>query len=243
MLGDFITRFLIMILGYAYPAFECYKTVEKNKVEIEQLRFWCQYWIIIATLTVAERFGDIFVSWLPMYGEMKLAFIIYLWSSKTKGTSYVYETFLRPYIAMYETDIDRNLMEFKAGAWDWATFTWQYCVANGQATFNRTLQYLAAQSTRRKENRAQKGNYQHPSNRQPDRQKTQQQQQSDKSRRPSSIKLMVSQVQKTELVQEHLPTVDLDHTEDHPTVAPKSDIAESIRAARIRLKRSSPPHN
>lgn len=36
--------FCRLILGYAYPAFECYKTVEKNRVEIEELRFWCQYW-------------------------------------------------------------------------------------------------------------------------------------------------------------------------------------------------------
>jgi len=33
-----------MVFGYAYPAYECYKAVEKNKPEIEQLRFWCQYW-------------------------------------------------------------------------------------------------------------------------------------------------------------------------------------------------------
>lgn len=33
-----------MLLGYAFPAFECYKVVEKNKVEIEELRFWCKYW-------------------------------------------------------------------------------------------------------------------------------------------------------------------------------------------------------
>lgn len=33
-----------MVFGYAYPAYECYKTVEKNKPEIEQLLFWCQYW-------------------------------------------------------------------------------------------------------------------------------------------------------------------------------------------------------
>ena len=30
--------------GYAYPAYEFFKTVEKNKPETEQLLFWCQYW-------------------------------------------------------------------------------------------------------------------------------------------------------------------------------------------------------
>ncbi|KAJ8432058.1 hypothetical protein Cgig2_016337 [Carnegiea gigantea] len=86
MLGDFINRGLVMILGYAYPAFECFKTVERNKVDIEELRFWCQYWMIIAALSVVERIGDLFISWVPFYGEMKVAFIVYLWYPKTKSS-------------------------------------------------------------------------------------------------------------------------------------------------------------
>ncbi|KAA8516793.1 hypothetical protein F0562_017097 [Nyssa sinensis] len=67
MLGDLITRCLLLLLGYAYPAFECFKTMERKKVKIEELRFWCQYWIIVAVLTVLERIGDTFISWVPMY--------------------------------------------------------------------------------------------------------------------------------------------------------------------------------
>lgn len=77
-----------MVLGYAYPAYECYKSVELNKPDIEQLRFWCQYWyishlvysssalvsvlrcnlvsncrVLVAGLTVFERFGDTLVGW------------------------------------------------------------------------------------------------------------------------------------------------------------------------------------
>jgi hypothetical protein len=33
-----------LLFGYAYPAFECFKSVEKNNVDIEEIRFWCQYW-------------------------------------------------------------------------------------------------------------------------------------------------------------------------------------------------------
>ncbi|GFZ08909.1 HVA22-like protein J [Actinidia rufa] len=146
MLGDFITRGLVLVLGYAYPAFECFKTIEKNRVEIEELRFWCQYWIIVAALTVFERIGDIFISWLPMYGEMKLALFIYLWYPKTKGTGYVYETLLRPSISKHEPDIDRNLQELRAKAWDLALYYWQNCTKLGQTTFFQIIQYLAAQS-------------------------------------------------------------------------------------------------
>lgn len=35
-----------LILGYAYPAYECFKIVELNKPDIEQLLFWCQYWCV-----------------------------------------------------------------------------------------------------------------------------------------------------------------------------------------------------
>ncbi|XP_041027723.1 putative HVA22-like protein g [Juglans microcarpa x Juglans regia] len=148
MLGGFITRFLLLLLGYAYPAFECYKTVEKNRVEIAELRFWCQYWILVAMLTVLERIMDIFMRWFPLYGEMKVALVIYLWHPKTKGTGYVYETLFRPYIAKHETDIDRKLLEWRARAWDLAIFHWQNCSQLGQSVFFQVLQYLTAQSGR-----------------------------------------------------------------------------------------------
>lgn len=125
MLGEFITSILVLVLGYAYPAFECFKTVEKNRVGIEELRFWCQYW-------------------LPMYGEMKLALFIYLWYPKTKGSGYVYDTILKPYMIKHETDIDRNLQEFRARAWDLLVYYWENCTQLGQTTFFQVLDFLAA---------------------------------------------------------------------------------------------------
>ncbi|KAL4605990.1 hypothetical protein ACB092_09G069800 [Castanea dentata] len=156
MLGDFITRCLVLILGYAYPALECYKTVEKNRVEIEELRFWCQYWIIVAMLTVLERIGDIFISWVPMYGELKLALFIYLWYPKTKGSGYVYDAVLRPYVSKHETDIDRKLQEWRLRAWDLAIFYYQNCSQLGQSAFFQVVEYLAGQSARFKHPHTQK---------------------------------------------------------------------------------------
>ncbi|KAM1293800.1 hypothetical protein ACFX2H_013805 [Malus domestica] len=144
MLGSLLTRILIVFLGYAYPAFECYKTVEKNRVEIQELRLWCQYWIIVAMLTVLERVGDVFISWLPMYDEGKVALFIYLWCSKTKETFFVYKTFLRPYVAKYETDIDRKVLEMRARAWDLTVLYWQNFAEYGHAAFLQALRYMTA---------------------------------------------------------------------------------------------------
>ncbi|PIA55513.1 hypothetical protein AQUCO_00700067v1 [Aquilegia coerulea] len=147
MMGSILTRALIMIFGYSYPAYECYKTVEKHKLDIDKLRFWCQYWIIVALLTVFEKFGDTLISWVPMYFEAKLAFFIYLWCPKTKGATYVYDSFLCPYLAKHEKDIDRNLLELRTRAADFVILYGQKAATYGQSRVYEILQYFAAQST------------------------------------------------------------------------------------------------
>ncbi|MED6134382.1 hypothetical protein PIB30_036532 [Stylosanthes scabra] len=148
MIGEFLTRLLILIFGYAYPGFECYKTVEKNKVDIEELRFWCKYWTIVALYTIIEKFVDIFFGWLPFYGEAKIFMFIYLWNNKTKGTTVIYETILKPIISRHESDIDRKILEYKARAWDIITFYWQIAAQYGSGAFVQALQYVASQSVR-----------------------------------------------------------------------------------------------
>ncbi|PKU61130.1 putative HVA22-like protein g isoform X1 [Dendrobium catenatum] len=146
MIGSLLTRTLALVLGYAYPAYECFKVVELNRPEIEQLRFWCKYWILVAVLTVLERVGDTFISWLPMYSEAKVAFFVYLWYPKTRGATYVYETFLQPYVASHETEIDRNLLELKTRAGDFAVLYWQKVANYGQTRVYEVLQYVASQA-------------------------------------------------------------------------------------------------
>ncbi|KAL7617674.1 hypothetical protein Lser_V15G02251 [Lactuca serriola] len=148
MLGGLLTTTLVLILGYAYPAFECFKTIERRGSDNAELRFWCKYWVLIAILTVFERFADIFVSWVPMYYEMKLGLIIYLWYPKTKGTGYVYETLLRPFLSRHETDIERHLNEMRARAYDVAIHYWNNSSELGHAKFLEILQYIASQPTR-----------------------------------------------------------------------------------------------
>ncbi|MBA0561879.1 hypothetical protein Golob_018674 [Gossypium lobatum] len=132
MLGEFITRVLVLVLGYGFPAIECFKTVEKNKVSIEELRFWCQYW-------------------LPVYDELKLALLIYLWYPKTKGTGYVYDTVLRPFMARHETEMERKVEEWRARAWDFALYYWQNCTDLGQTKWAEMWQILSGQSSRLKQ--------------------------------------------------------------------------------------------
>ncbi|KAK1388524.1 hypothetical protein POM88_016702 [Heracleum sosnowskyi] len=147
MIGSLITRGLVLVFGYAYPAYECYKTVDKNKADVEQLRFWCQYWILVAMLTVFERVGDALISWVPMYSEAKLLLYIYLWYPKTKGTTYVYESFFRPYVAKHEREIDRNLLELRTRAGDYAVLFWLRATNFVQTRILDIVQFISQKST------------------------------------------------------------------------------------------------
>ncbi|KAG6519089.1 hypothetical protein ZIOFF_022578 [Zingiber officinale] len=161
MLTSFIFRVLILIFVYAYPASECYKTLELNKQEIEQLRFWCQYWILFGLLRELGVFADILFSWLPFYYRAKLGAFLYLWHPRTKGATFVYETFLAPFIAEHESEIDPSLFEFRARAADWGLIAWQMAVSYLQTsvpemkkyaislmpTMNSIERYIAQQGT------------------------------------------------------------------------------------------------
>lgn len=64
-----------------------------------------------------------------------------------QGTTYVYDTFFRPYVAKHETDIDRSLLELRTRAGDIAVLYWQRAASYGQTRIFEILQYVAAQST------------------------------------------------------------------------------------------------
>ncbi|XP_038904449.1 HVA22-like protein i [Benincasa hispida] len=145
MLGDFLARFLLMIFGYAYPAFQCYKAVVKSPIQVQELRYWCQFWIIVAILTIVERIADAFVGWFPMYGELKLALFIYLWYPKTMGSGYVFDTLLRPLVDKNDKDIEKMLKDLRVKAWDLAIFYWNNCTELSQSALLRVVNYIASQ--------------------------------------------------------------------------------------------------
>ncbi|CAM0952642.1 unnamed protein product [Alopecurus aequalis] len=145
MAVSFITRLLTLALGYVYPAYSCYKTLKRHPPEMEQLLFSCQYWTLVALLTVVERFADCAVSWVPMYGEAKLAFVVYLWHPNTRGAGHVYDGILRPLLARHEADIDRGLMELRARARDVTASQLKAAAAVGQAWLVEAVRCVSSQ--------------------------------------------------------------------------------------------------
>ncbi|XP_010262949.1 PREDICTED: uncharacterized protein LOC104601357 [Nelumbo nucifera] len=86
-----------VLLRYVYPTYHYCTIVEKNKGEIEELRRWCQYWIIVTILGIFEHEYEKFISWLPMYDLLKLLFFISLSCPGAMGATTIYETLVAPF--------------------------------------------------------------------------------------------------------------------------------------------------
>lgn len=112
---------LLSLLGFLYPAYATYKTVERRSSEPDDFRFWCKYWVIMAIIHVAEStlfFG--LVTWLPFYDVSKILFCIYLWHPRTQGTLLLYHRVIVPALSRHEREIDNRIKEVQTRGMDLA---------------------------------------------------------------------------------------------------------------------------
>ncbi|WOL12741.1 hypothetical protein Cni_G21508 [Canna indica] len=137
-----------LLFGYAYPALECFNMLEQHPSNTRQLQFWCQYWIIVAIVTMIEMLGDFLLPLLPMYYiQAKLVFLVYLWHPKTMGTDIVYETFLRPLVMQYEPDIEERFRNLRAKSGQLLIFYLKNFTEKGQTLFIEVLRYVVSKAT------------------------------------------------------------------------------------------------
>ncbi|XP_015262442.1 PREDICTED: receptor expression-enhancing protein 1 isoform X2 [Gekko japonicus] len=106
----------LLIFGTLYPAYYSYKAVKSK--DIKEYVKWMMYWIIFAVFTTVETFTDIFLCWFPFYYELKIAFVAWLLSPYTKGSSLLYRKFVHPTLSSKEKEIDDCLIQAKDRSYD-----------------------------------------------------------------------------------------------------------------------------
>ncbi|CAJ0937867.1 unnamed protein product [Ranitomeya imitator] len=107
---------LRLIFGTLYPAYYSYKAVKSK--DIKEYVKWMMYWIIFALFMTLETFTDIFLCWFPFYYELKIAFVAWLLSPYTKGSSLLYRKFVHPTLSSKEKEIDECLIQAKDRSYD-----------------------------------------------------------------------------------------------------------------------------
>ncbi|XP_062379803.1 receptor expression-enhancing protein 1 isoform X2 [Sardina pilchardus] len=116
MVSWIISRLVVLVFGTLYPAYSSYKAVKSK--DVREYVKWMMYWIIFALFTAAEVLTDIFLYWVPFYYELKIAFVVWLLSPYTKGSSVLYRKFVHPTLSSKEKDIDEYLNQAKDKSYD-----------------------------------------------------------------------------------------------------------------------------
>lgn len=111
MVSWIISRVVVLAFGTLYPAYASYKAVKTKNVK-EYVK-WMMYWIVFALFSTAETATDLLLSWFPFYFELKIAFVIWLLSPYTKGSSVLYRKFVHPTLSNKEKEIDEYIAQAK----------------------------------------------------------------------------------------------------------------------------------
>eukprot|EP00238_Polyblepharides_amylifera_P005628 CAMPEP_0196585402 /NCGR_PEP_ID=MMETSP1081-20130531/50511_1 /TAXON_ID=36882 /ORGANISM="Pyramimonas amylifera, Strain CCMP720" /LENGTH=115 /DNA_ID=CAMNT_0041906929 /DNA_START=251 /DNA_END=598 /DNA_ORIENTATION=+ len=93
-------------------------------------------------MNLFESVADTFIFWIPMYSEAKVAFVVYLWHPRTEGASYMYNSFLLPFLKQHEHEVDRCINETKTRCADLVASYWTRAMQYAQQGFMHALQNM-----------------------------------------------------------------------------------------------------
>ncbi|KIM47844.1 hypothetical protein M413DRAFT_22437 [Hebeloma cylindrosporum] len=124
-----ISRVLCAWFAFLLPCYATFKALSHRPISEPDLHKWAMYWAVIGAFVAFEYLAEWLISWLPFYWEIKTIFLLFLSLPQTQGSTYVYNTYLQPFLLRNETDLDagivtiqRNILTFIQGklsaAWD-----------------------------------------------------------------------------------------------------------------------------
>ncbi|KAF7001721.1 hypothetical protein CFC21_017329 [Triticum aestivum] len=114
-------------------------------IELDEFQQLCR--IILVILVIFDEIAGALISRIPMYYEVKLAFLVYLWYPQTRGSDIVYENFVRPLVMQYEPNIEERLRYLRANAGDLIVFYLKNFTDRGYELFLRVLDFARSQAS------------------------------------------------------------------------------------------------
>ncbi|KAL8987166.1 MAG: hypothetical protein Q9177_003605 [Variospora cf. flavescens] len=101
---DVIPNLLSSVLTILFPIFASYKALRTS--DPAQLTPWLMYWVVISCFSLVEYWTFFIVSWTPFYAYIRLCLLSYLVLPQTQGARLIYQSYIHPFLAQHESDID-----------------------------------------------------------------------------------------------------------------------------------------
>lgn len=148
MVAALLSRITIVLAGILYPAYSSFKAVRRKSHR--DYTKWMMYWIVFALFMTVEVLTDTFLSWLPLYYEVKILFVLWLVLPITEGAKQLYRYAVHPFLLKHETELDHllsragetgmsALRKFSRAGINMAATTVVSSAMKGQAVLTETL--------------------------------------------------------------------------------------------------------
>ena len=105
--NGFLTTLIASIIGCLYPAYKSLKALHTE--EKDDADEWLIYWLIYGIFVFADEVLGLFLSFVPFYFTIKLAFVIWLYFPTTKGAQFIYKSYVKDLFAKYQEQIDKKI--------------------------------------------------------------------------------------------------------------------------------------
>lgn len=109
-----LSKLISTSVGFLFPVYSSYKAIRAN--EQDAIESWLMYWVVMAGLHVVEVTVEWTVSWIPFYYEAKCIVILWLTLPQIQGSTYIYVTYINPFLLQHESDIDKTVEHTKQQA-------------------------------------------------------------------------------------------------------------------------------
>jgi hypothetical protein len=109
MLAETISGVICVLFGYLYPVYATYKTLKR--CDPGETKQWLMFWVVMSGFSVVEAIGEVVLTVLPFYYELKAGFVLWLVLPQTRGATHIYNAYVEKYLAQHEREIDRIASE------------------------------------------------------------------------------------------------------------------------------------
>ncbi len=94
------------LLTILFPIFASYKALTTSSPAL--LTPWLHYWVVLSLVALLESHLSFILSYLPFYAWARLTLHLYLLlPGEQQGATFLYNTYIQPFLAQHETDIEK----------------------------------------------------------------------------------------------------------------------------------------
>lgn len=106
-----ISFLVVTSLGTLYPIYLSYKAIKNN--DLQSLEILLMFWIVMGAIHALESTFGWFLHWIPFFYQFKSLFILWITLPQIQGSTYVYVTYVHPFLLEHEVEIDTWLVDMK----------------------------------------------------------------------------------------------------------------------------------